>query len=1714
MFGATSLPPVGAVAQLLGMATFTQNANQLTRQLNQINASTQQLGSSSLVTWTNVSSSAIAGSSAFIRSTGVMLAAITALGAGIKAVSEASDLEQLLKNIQVVSKATNDEMANLTSTTIDMSKQFGIASTEIAKANVALAKGGISTGQMQAGATEATLALVKATQGEVDFARAADLVIQGMNQYGIAAGDAVRVSNAITGAANASTASVNDLAAGFKQAVIPPQVGASIEQVSAALAILNSNNLRGEVSGTALRNMFLRLLNPPKDAAKVMEKYGIGVFDAQGRTLGFRNILLRIVDAFKVTGDAAKDSQRAFDAATLFGARQGTAATTFARVGIQAFDDLEKAIREDTDAIAQSQAQLDTFAGQSSRLRASLVALVDEGFLPIAKALTPLTRQLADFIGLASGANFGQGLITFGTTVAGLANQLAPVLAGLEAIRNSVINLFNAAGGGNTVFNSLNDALNIAATGAAFLFGGISLLIDEFGKIPEAVAAVNVALASLPFLATAAAVLVLVSAITAIVGLIVGPFVAAISGIISIIGIVISSFGLIVTAIGAVGGAIVAVVAAIGPLLAVLAIIGVTVALVIVNWDSLVAAFNNSVAAIGSAINQIANMPITIVAAFSGMVIAIDTTINGLITVLSTNFVNNLTAIFNAAGQVVFGFVSVFFSPAMIAVVNIFQGMLQSVASGLPSWSQIWAAVANAIANALNTAAANINQFLSVLRVLIQGVPILREVFQIGEVIAGGFSFVAQTVSSAVSGVTVAVNKISDEFGKLSGSIKANLELAQADIKKFIDEANAAILAQQNAAALAAQRRGERGGPTPRPPAGSEEPGVPPPGSTGGGGAGPSIRELTAEIQKALADIPGAGKALAQMLADIAKDAPERLAPMIQAIRDVKKEISETVVAAAALAHTNADIAAVSKTISSIQGQISRVGLQQSAATIGFDKQLLDLRRQLIGIDQAEAPLKARLADLDAQITKLQRDNLELTRQRLQLQQQMLPIQNQIADIEKQITAAGRANLSVTLQLVEAQQSILPVQQEIARIEAQQSAIRSDDIALTIQALRLQASTVDARRQILVLDQQIAAVANKQLDLQLRRQELLANQNIGNLQDQLDILDKQLLTETNTQKLRALAKQRDTTAAALAAQQDALKGINREQDKKQIADELATNTLEQQKQAIIDQIQPVNDLIDRIQFEQQVISEGADLQKALLEQQKRALEDLIEPRQQQILLLQQELDLEKGAADITIAKLNLEKQALEDQLQPLQDKLDAITRTEEATRLQNEIAITFLEAEKRAIEDELAPLEAKRRAIELQTEEVNLQKEAVASSFEEQKLILQEQLIQEELRKSALEDTRAAQQAVFEQLTLGLLQALIDSKAFTDSEATEVVKRLDLWNDEVDAIQKRVAELHALDDAASMASDFLATLAGSAHDTVTGVQELGDTTDDTVQKFKFLTDELDNSTRPAIENVTKEVDTNHRPAFERLTTELDSHNRPAFNNLASELNRNSRPAFEDLTSELNNNNRPAFQGLTTDLGTNTVTFGTLDTQVQTNLGSFQGLSAELKGNLTPSVDALSNSISGSLTPALAGATSQMHDAAAAADELKSKLDAIPREINVVINIVTRGSIPSGGGGGGTNNPPASTPPPSSTPTPTLPPSSGPSGSEPGGGSTDTATTQSVRVSSAQASAQARTTQAVVFQENNVYTVTANYSQMQTPTSIAQDIRALIQLSQR
>jgi TP901 family phage tail tape measure protein len=129
------------------------------------------------------------------------------------------------------------------------------------------------------------LSLAKA--GNLDVADAASIAAKALNAFGLAGSEAVRVADLLAAAANASSADVADISLGLAQVGAgAKQMGVGLQDTIAALALFTNAGIRGQDAGTSLKQMFIQLASPTKQASELMKSLGLNFFDAAGNFVG------------------------------------------------------------------------------------------------------------------------------------------------------------------------------------------------------------------------------------------------------------------------------------------------------------------------------------------------------------------------------------------------------------------------------------------------------------------------------------------------------------------------------------------------------------------------------------------------------------------------------------------------------------------------------------------------------------------------------------------------------------------------------------------------------------------------------------------------------------------------------------------------------------------------------------------------------------------------------------------------------------------------------------------------------------------------------------------------------------------------------------------------------------------------------------------------------------------------------------------------------------------------------------------------------------------------------------------------------------------------------------------------------------------------------------------------------------------------------------
>jgi len=527
-------------------------------------------------------------------------AAAVGLGAGFGAsISAASSFEATLSQVGAVSGATKGELAGLSALALQMGADTSFSAGEAAQAMAELAKGGIAVGDM-ASVLPGTLNLAAA--GGLGLAQAATIATDTMSIFSKQGVSMDQVANAFAGAANISSISVQDMAESMKYVgPVASSMGISLEDTSAAIALLGANGLKGSQAGTGLRTMLVSLASPSKEAAGLMKDLGINMFDSGGKIKDMAGISGELKTALA----GMTDQQRLATLETLFGKEGMSAAIAMMGEGENSIQSYTQKLAAAATAEATGKAMLDNFAGSMEALKGS----VETAAITLGMAFLPVLRQLVD---AATGAvNAALPFIkAWGPQLAaGLQAGIAAIpgiIATVQAFGAAIAATFGALGSGDfsnvfgpiitaislafgpetagkvTLFvSSLVTGLNLARDAvitAKQAFSGdwisadsiatpVRLIGEAFTLLGDGVRTVQGFLAGLPapVLAAAAGFIALgpaVSVVSAVLPLLIGAF----TGLGPVIGVLTSTLPLLGSVIAAIGLPITLLIAAVAAL--------------------------------------------------------------------------------------------------------------------------------------------------------------------------------------------------------------------------------------------------------------------------------------------------------------------------------------------------------------------------------------------------------------------------------------------------------------------------------------------------------------------------------------------------------------------------------------------------------------------------------------------------------------------------------------------------------------------------------------------------------------------------------------------------------------------------------------------------------------------------------------------------------------------------------------------------------------------------------------------------------------------------------------------------------------------------------------------------------------------------------------------------------------------------------------------
>jgi TP901 family phage tail tape measure protein len=373
-----------------------------------------------------------------------------AMGAPIMAaVRQGAAFESTLLNIRASTGATAGELDQIKAASMDMSKALGVGPTAAAQGMLELLKAGMSLESVLGGAGKSALEFAKV--GEMDVSQAAVVMSDAMNVFGVSG---AKAANTLSAAAGASSTSIQEMSQAFSMSsAVAGLANQSIDDLSAALAILANNGVKGSDAGTSVKTMLMRLMAPADDAAAALAQVGLSTQSfrgADGKMLPMVEIIRTLNSAMGNLDQTAKDDifRR------IFGADAIRAASILSSAGADGFKAIQDAMASALPVSEKFKTIMSGLYGAGQQVLSALERLS----IAISDAVAPALAGVVPFItGLIDG-------------LTNLAKQNPQATAGLAKLAVAAI----AVGGGLT---GLGLSLQVTSFGLAGVGKGIAFVL-------------------------------------------------------------------------------------------------------------------------------------------------------------------------------------------------------------------------------------------------------------------------------------------------------------------------------------------------------------------------------------------------------------------------------------------------------------------------------------------------------------------------------------------------------------------------------------------------------------------------------------------------------------------------------------------------------------------------------------------------------------------------------------------------------------------------------------------------------------------------------------------------------------------------------------------------------------------------------------------------------------------------------------------------------------------------------------------------------------------------------------------------------------------------------------------------------------------------------------------------------------------------------------
>jgi TP901 family phage tail tape measure protein len=396
---------------------------------------------------------------------------MTALGAGLAAplalaARQFATFDDAIRATAAVTGSLGPQGAASLAILNDKARELGATTSftavQVANLMTELGRAGFNPQEIN-DMTGAVLDLARATG--TDATLSAGIMAATLRQFALGAGDAARVADVLTAAANSTFNTVEGLGESLKYAgPVAKSLGMELEDTVAVLGVLGNVGIQGSEAGTALRRLGVITAGAGKE---LQDLFGISNTDAAGNL----KPMIAILDEINSVTASMGAAERTEKMAKAFGLLGITSANVLSQAA-GGVTDLAEKLRTAEGTAASTAKAMDAGLGGAMRIAMSAI----EGTaLAIGDALAPGLQKAIEFI-----SNFATGMTAFVKQNGDAVVSFAQTSAGILAFGAALI----AAGKALTLLSSV---MAIVLSPLGLVASGVALIAVKSGFAEEAI---------------------------------------------------------------------------------------------------------------------------------------------------------------------------------------------------------------------------------------------------------------------------------------------------------------------------------------------------------------------------------------------------------------------------------------------------------------------------------------------------------------------------------------------------------------------------------------------------------------------------------------------------------------------------------------------------------------------------------------------------------------------------------------------------------------------------------------------------------------------------------------------------------------------------------------------------------------------------------------------------------------------------------------------------------------------------------------------------------------------------------------------------------------------------------------------------------------------------------------------------------------------------